>query len=438
MPVLGWVLVGLSLAYAGLIHHGVGATGNGPIVHWWQPRGTFFTYESLDSLLAQPLLATVVFAIPALFLFLAVAVTTRSAIASTLALAALGLVLLCCFYGLGGNRRGVWSFFGWRGSGVMALFSLAIAMALLAPFLTRRWLEHGWPARLGLYVPIAIVAMITIRDVTGTDPTLPFAISPWPVISMFGIEIGGAGIAALLGMLGLGSAAAGFLARRRIVPGIVCAVLAVTIPAGVFVLHLGLGTSLLALVIAAAVVQLLMARDDAHAGGGVAALLPAARPLTLGAALVALPILGGQLLVEHDYDATRNLQAKKILDALDHYYARESVYPDTLTELVEAKDLDTVPNPQIGFGVFEEPSFTYQNFGTNYLLEFSAPRWVQCAYNPPYPDEAGGSFLGALAGGDAEQHVTTASDPAPGDAGEDAGEPTPGSWTCPQKPPELW
>jgi hypothetical protein len=432
---LGWLLVALSLGYAGLIHHGVGATGNGPIQHWWQPRGLFFTYEAFDTLLAQPLLATVVFATPALLLFVAVAATTRSAVAATLALAALGLVLLCCFYGLGGSRRAVWSFFGWRGSGVMVLFALALAAALLSPFLARRWLERSWPVRVALYAPIAIGVMIAIRDVTGTDPALPFAISPWPVLSMFGIEIGATGVGAILGMLGLDLAAAAFFTQRRVVPGIVCTLLGIAIPVAVFVLHLGLGSGLLALLIGTAAVQLALARFGGPSNGSAPPLLSAATPLTLGVALLALPILGGQLLVDHDYDTTRNSRAKQILDALDHYYARESVYPDALEDLVKAKDLDAVPNPQIGFGVFEEPRFTYQNFGTNYLLEFSAPRWVQCAYNPPYPDEeGGGSSLGAIGGSGS----VPAGAPDEDAAAEAAAAPEPGSWSCPQKPPELW
>ena len=47
------------------------------------------------------------------------------------------------------------------------------------------------------------------------------------------------------------------------------------------------------------------------------------------------------------------------------------------------------------------------------ILEFSAPRWIQCAYNPPYADEY-----------EEEEDAEL----------EDLG----GSWSCPSKPPELW
>ena len=60
----------------------------------------------------------------------------------------------------------------------------------------------------------------------------------------------------------------------------------------------------------------------------------------------------------------------------------------------------------------------YQNFGISYLLEFSTPRWVQCAYNPPYQEE------------DEEDFEDELDDEDEGDL--------PGSWSCPSTPPELW
>ncbi len=433
MQLLGWGLLAVSLAYAGVIHHGVGASGDAAIVHWWQPRGFFFTYESLDPILADPTLALVLLALPAFLLFVGVAVATRSALAATLALACVVFVMLCCFYGLGERRRAIWGFFGWRGSGVMLLFSLAIAAALLAPFLARRWLERGWPARIALYLPAALLVMVAIRDVTGTDPSLPFAISPWPIVSLFGIEIGGAAVAAALGMLGMGLAAVGLLRQGRFGAGMACGLLSVAIPAGSLGLGLQLDTAILSLVVAATALLILLAPDDGSARKERTRLLGAARPLAVGAALVALPILGGQLLVDYDYDATRNHAARKILDALASYHQRESVYPDSLEELVTSKDLDAIPEPEIGFGAMTEPGFLYQNFGTNYLLEFSAPRWVQCAYNPPYPDDSDDDSLAAVGSSTTPPGAAAAA----GD-GEDEDGGGAGSWSCPAKPPELW
>ena len=77
----------------------------------------------------------------------------------------------------------------------------------------------------------------------------------------------------------------------------------------------------------------------------------------------------------------------------------------------------------MGFALLHRPEFVYQNFGINYLLEFSAPRWVQCAYNPPYVDEADG------------EEEEFEDEEIPGEADEDG---LPGAWSCPSKPPELW
>ncbi|MCZ7620089.1 MAG: hypothetical protein M5U32_17940 [Myxococcota bacterium] len=110
-----------------------------------------------------------------------------------------------------------------------------------------------------------------------------------------------------------------------------------------------------------------------------------------------------------------------MIDGLADFYAREQMYPDTLAELVESGELEAVPTPRVGFRWLDDDSrFTYQGFGTSYLLEFPAPRWVQCTYNPPY-DDLEDDESGADAGADADED-------------EELG----GAWSCPTKPPELW
>jgi hypothetical protein len=135
--------------------------------------------------------------------------------------------------------------------------------------------------------------------------------------------------------------------------------------------------------------------------------------------LVLAPIALGQVLARLDYVATRDGHAREIIDALDRYRAREGAFPDALPQLVEAGDLESIPLPRIGFAPLTDQEFVYQNFGESYLLEFSAPRWIQCAYNPPYlEDEEEAVEEGALDDGD-----------------ESLGS---GQWSCPSKPPELW
>jgi hypothetical protein len=132
--------------------------------------------------------------------------------------------------------------------------------------------------------------------------------------------------------------------------------------------------------------------------------------VALGGLLAALPLVAGQALTRVDYSLTRDGRAQQVIDALAAQREKTGEYPDALSELVDAGLLEAVPRPHIGFGDSQE--FVYQNFGESYLLEFSAPRWIQCAYNPPY-------------------------ELAPGEEPED-GEELGGAWSCPQKPPELW
>jgi hypothetical protein len=134
-----------------------------------------------------------------------------------------------------------------------------------------------------------------------------------------------------------------------------------------------------------------------------------ARWLAVGVALTGIPLLAGQSLARLDYHVTRERHAREIIDALDRYMERESLYPDALADLVAAGDIGGIPKPAIGFGFLYDASFRYQSFGTSFILEFAAPRWVECAYTPPYADEDD----------------------------EDA-EPLGEAWSCPSQPPELW
>ena len=134
----------------------------------------------------------------------------------------------------------------------------------------------------------------------------------------------------------------------------------------------------------------------------------------LGGLLLGLPLLIGQTLTRLDYTTTRDDRAQQVIDALQRHFEKESLYPEELRELVDAGELEEIPRPRIGFAFLSDQDFIYQSFGTGYLLEFSAPRWIQCAYNPPYPED--------YAEEEEEEDL--------GDLG--------GSWSCPSKPPELW
>jgi hypothetical protein len=125
-----------------------------------------------------------------------------------------------------------------------------------------------------------------------------------------------------------------------------------------------------------------------------------------------------------DYRRTRDARAGAIIDGLQAYYEREELYPDTLDELVSSAVLGEIPEPSIGFGFLYDADFEYQNFGTGYVLEFHAPRWVQCAYNPPWQDEYE----------DEEPDVAAEPDDDEFESDESLG----GAWSCPSEPPKLW
>ncbi len=427
---VGVGLVAALLAYAVAIHHGVGPIPPGGARHWYEPNGwllDLLAATSLGALLDGPVRAFAGIAAPAVAVTLAVFAITRSALARTLAVASLLATMLFLFYGLG-ERSAIWQFFRWRGSVVMAGMALVIAVALCAPLLAASWLRLRWPARLAAYLPPLALCLFALRDVTGTNPALPFAISPWPVITMFGMELGSTLIAgsfaalalplALLARFGARSAL-GWSAALAIFAAPAIAFGAGELPAP------GLGLSLLALV-AAAVAFALPARRPAHDAGAASRLDGLAIATSLGSLFLALPLSLGLSLVERDHAATREGTAQTVIDALARWFAREGTYPDSLDELVAAKELASVPVPEIGFGLEESPQFTYQNFGTSYILEFSAPRWVQCAFNPPFAEDEG------------EEEEEAATEVDRGHDEDETEDVARGAWSCPSKPPELW
>ena len=128
---------------------------------------------------------------------------------------------------------------------------------------------------------------------------------------------------------------------------------------------------------------------------GEAGVARRARLALAGALLIGIPLVGSEAVARYDYYVTREIRARQILDALALYIARESVYPDSLGELVKAGDIAAIPEPAIGFGFLYDAHYRYQNFGTSFILEFPAPRWVECAYTPPFSDEEDDAGLAA-------------------------------------------
>jgi hypothetical protein len=443
---VGGLLLLTLVAWAFAIHQGIGPTPAKGATAWWQPRGFLTNWLQATSLglwIDSPRAGLVAFSLPAALLLIAVFATSRSALARTVGLAAWLATLLFLFYGMGETRPAIWGFFGWRGSAVMLCTAVVTAAALCAPLLADSWLKLAWPFRIAAYLPVLAILVWAQRDVTGTNPMLPFAISPWPVVSFFGIEVGGALITGVLACLALLLAGLGTLRSR---PAVALLAVGLAVATPLVWVSFRLGTEMALLLAALVLASLALA---ASANGRLRERTPrpprlhvATRSTAVGAILVALPILCGDFAVAHDYTVTRSKNAQEIIDALARYFQREHGYPESLTELVAAKDLVEIPRPQVGFGADDEV-FSYQNFGSSYILEFSAQRWMQCAYNPPWSDDsasaddAAGSSAGPPANPtDADEKAASGSREDAGDASDD--ERVHGAWSCPTKPPELW
>jgi len=432
---LGWAVVAAALAYAVLVHYGVGPSNQGIAWHWYTPRTFLLDIELLYPVFESLGRALMGAAIPAAALAACAIALCRSSVGRALALASLVAVLLFPFYGV--RAPFVWNFFQWRTSAVLALTAVVVGFSLATPWLAQSWLRLSWPVRLLVYLPIVFAVFALVRNATGTDESLRFAISPWPAVPVFGIEVAALFIAAWLGRTGVGLLAiarqqgsGGRRAWGRLVAGLL---LAIALPVlllwigsrlGLFPFRAGAKT----LLGASLVTALSIALVPLVRGGGER-LRKRARHVLVGAALIGIPLVGSEAVARYDYYLTREIRARRIIDALDVYFRRETVYPDALQDLVEAGDIDSIREPSIGFGFLYDAKFRYQNFGTSFILEFEAPRWVECAYTPPFSEEEeeeGESGDQSEPAGD--------EDAASGEDGDSLGE----AWSCPSKPPELW
>jgi hypothetical protein len=288
-----------------------------------------------------------------------------------------------------------------------------VGFAAGAPFLATSWLRLGTAARCATYAPIAFAAVAFIRNTTGTDPSLRFSLSPWPAVTVFGIESAGLFLAA--SFLGVSVATRAYAASGAWrcaagALGLAVAVGVISLGAAIALFPFALGPRTLFAVAGLCLLAIVAVSTFGVQGDAVAR---RSRSLAVGAALIAVPLIAGQILARNDYHITRDRHAQQLIDALDRYYERELLYPDELEELIAAGDIDALPTPFIGFRFLGGADFHYQNFGTSYLLDFAAPRWVECAYSPPFSD-------------DEEEDD------------DEAGEPLGGSWSCPAEPPELW
>lgn len=426
---VGWALAAASVLYAFLIHHGIGPGPVGVELRWYEPRGFLLQWSWLGWAMGSTLRLLVVLSLPALALSLGVVATSASAVARAISVICVVATPLFLFYG--DQATPVWEWFGWRGSAVIAMLAVCIGLALTAPLLAASWLRLRWPFRIAVYAPFALGAIAFLRNATGTDPGLRFNLSPWPAVPVFGLEVAALFITAWL--LGMAVGLRGVAEWRREPGGrsrlVIGTAVGIAVPVGLLALgselslfpfRVGRGAYAATALVSAVAIGLAASLGVRGAADGTRL-----RSLYsgVGAALVLVPIVVGQIWARVDYWVTREERAREIIDALQTWFDREGIYPDELDLLLESGDLAAIPRPAIGFAFLYDGEFRYRNFGTSFLLEFPAPRWVECAYTPPFEDEE------ADEGEEAPWEL---------EAGVEEGIQLAESWSCPSQPPELW
>jgi hypothetical protein len=407
---LGWLAALAALGYTALCHHGIGEPAGGIARHWWQPRGFMHSWVWLGEIndLDTSGVDVAVLALPAIAIAALVFWGTRSAFARALALTGVAGAPLFAFFGL--YASGPWEFFHWRGSLVIALTAATVGLAAAAPLFARSFLSGSWRVASLLYFPVALGCIALMRHATGWSANMRFNISPWPALPIFALDI----VAYLL--CGFFIALAICVASARDARGGLIGLVAGALVLSSWVaLRYGAGPSVVLPPLAVFVVAAGLAIFTTSQSTRTAY----AAQLALGAALIALPILSGTALASGDYAHNRYVRAQVIIDALDSYFHREEIYPETLADLIATGDIDTVPRPRVGFdavyrlGFLEPIEFEYESMGSSYILEFVSIEWIQCAFNPPWIDD--------------EEEL----DPEDADLAL-------GVWSCPEGQPELF
>ncbi len=418
---VGPILSGVSVAWAWLMHQGLGPDLAGSEFSLVRPSGFLIGTAASLPIGEGPIGALAIGAIPALVLAVAVFATTRSGLARALSVICVIAAASFSYYGV--LASGVWDFFKEHWSGTMVTFSIVVGGALSAVLLARSWRNAHPVVQVAWYLPLFIALVVFERNVTGTNPTMAFAISPWPATQVFGMETIATCIAFVILGVGAGLWTFARLMERLGSAGSLAVGAVVGVLGAPLVLYLGsliqlppirAGQLLVPIAIACAVT---LVAAGATLVGQPARLAQRARLFVAGGVLLLLPLFVGQALTRWDYVTTRDGRAQIVIDALHTYFEENDGYPETLEDLVETGALEELPEPRIGFSAIPtQDGFVYQNFGNSYLLEFWAPRWIQCAYNPPYQFD------------DEEERQEAI------EAGEDVG----GAWSCPSNPPELW
>jgi hypothetical protein len=447
-----WLLLLVTAALLVVYYYGFGV---GPSaseylddLEWWRPWGTFVLWLPMVPItqvargaFPAALGPILLFCAPPIGLFLAaLALFRKSAFARALVFFA--ALSMCIFVYWGYRAEQVWRFFEWRFAAVSASFAAVVTLIAFAPSLLgslsrRSRVLAGFAAA----ATMAAIGLLS-TEITGTNSTMQFNISPWPIVTLFGLLLVGATIAAAH----TGAGAAVWVRSRvnRRFGFALGALLALAIGGltGALVFSAPGGRVLVALIaLAYAVACMLAARRDPRDGArsGLVRLV--------AGALLLIAIVGANRIASVLQHEARDRTALKVLVALEEFKKKHSTYPEKLDELVP-EFLPEVPRPAIGLIRDEDDRFTYSNYGDSYALEFASVLWVQCQYSPPY------EFAAADPNEAAEEEESTderetwespdVSAPREPTADDLALQATlaehglNGSWSCPEEPPKLW
>jgi hypothetical protein len=421
-------------------------------LEWWRPWGTAIRWLPLVGLTETargafpaalgPILA---FCAPPIALFLAaLALFRRSAFGRAAVFFA--ALVMCIFVYYGYRAEQVWRFFEWRFAAVSASFAAITTAIAFAPSLLGSLARRSRALAAGVAAAAMLAIGVLSTEITGTNSEMPFNVSPWPIVTLFGLLLVGATIAAAH----TGAGAAVWVRSRLARPlgwalGALLA-LAVGGLTGALVFSAPGGRVAVALIaLIYAVLCMLAARRDTEAGAR-----SGLQRLVAGALLL-LAIVGSNRVASALQRQARDSTALEVLVALEEYKQKHATYPETLEELVP-EFLPEVPRPAIGVIRDEDDRFQYSNYGDSYALEFASVLWVQCQYSPPY--EFASADAEELAEEAAEEEAATderetwespdvAAPRAPSEedlalAAMLAEHGLNGSWSCPEEPPKLW
>ncbi len=398
---------------------------------WWQPRGWAKTSPGLsaflelartpDQLLWIPI---AIFCTPIAALMSVGYALFRSTVSRSLLLALALTTSVLVAWGFIADGA-VWRFFGWRFPVTATCLSVMVSLWVYAPSLLGKLLapSRRFAALILLLCFVSIFLLST--EITGTNVELPLNLSPWPVLTVFGLLFFGFALSAIHLAGGIGIM---LWSMTRNHSGIAFGVLS-SLFLGIGFAYLffeepAAGLTLAAGVLCAVITGITIGRSFNHQRATELAL----HRIAAGILLAAMIAVSNSAALAYQSKA-RNQTAEDVIAALGAFQADDGGYPGELEELVPHY-LAQIPHARMGL-LLNGDEFIYSNFGDSFALEFASVQWVQCSYSPPYIDD------------DADEDwEEEAVDDLNADADEFNNELEPptlsGSWNCATAPPDLW